>query len=307
MEYASENYPDTFIGIAVHNNDPMQNNEYNSRAGFSAFPGMNVDRTVMGDDPSGDIIENHILQRQDIPNPVKIDINPTVSGNELTVEASATFYSNFSDANFRLAAILVEDDVTGTTSGYNQANYYSGGGNGAMGGYENLPNPVPAADMVYNHVGRALLGGYDGQEGSVPNVISDGQTATYTFNYTIPDEFFSNHLHVVVLVIDDNNGQVLNANKADLGVLAVSDVNSSSGFSLYPNPATDFVNLKIEQSGDYSIKIYDLTGKAVYTQKAQSLNSNATVKVPVSNINSGVYVISIEGKNQSFTKKLIVK
>lgn len=307
MEYASENYPDKFIGVAVHNNDPMENSTYDTRAGFSAFPGMNVDRTIMGDDPAADIIENYIIERTDVPNPVKIDINPVVSGNELTIEASATFYSNFSNADFRLAAILVEDNVTGTTSGYNQANYYSGGSNGAMGGYENLPNPVPAAQMVYNHVGRALLGGYDGQEGSIPNVISDGQTASYTFNYTIPEEFLSNNLHVVVLVIDNNNGQVLNANKADLGQLDVSDLNSSKGFSLYPNPASDFVNLNIDQTGKYSIKIYDMAGKSVFVQKAQNLNANSTVKIPVSNINSGVYVISIEGENQSFTKKLIIK
>jgi len=307
MAYASENYPDTFIGIAVHNNDPMKNTEYDNRAGINAFPGMNVDRTVMGDDPSSDVIENHILQRTGVPNPVKIEINPTVSGHELSVEASATFFSNFSNANFRLAAILVEDGVTGTGSGYNQANYYSGGAQGPMGGYENLPNPVPASQMVYDHVGRALLGGYDGQAGSVPTVITDGQTASYTFNYTIPDEFFSDNLHVAVLVIDNSTGQVLNANKADLGVLGVQDVNLSQGFSIYPNPASDFVNLNISQNGKYSVKIYDMAGKSVFTQPQKEMNANSTVKVPVSGLPGGVYIISIEGEKQSFSKKLIVK
>jgi len=307
MEYASENYPDSFIGIAVHNNDPMKNTEYDNRAGFNAFPGMNVDRTVMGDDPSSDIIENHILQRSIVPNPVKIEITPVVSEHELSVEANATFYSNFSNADFRLAAILVEDGVTGTGSGYNQANYYSGGANGPMGGYENLPNPVPASQMVYNHVGRALLGGYDGQAGSVPSVISDGQTASYTFNYTIPDGFFSDHLHVVVLVIDNSTGHVLNANKADLGILGVQDVNLSEGFSMYPNPASDFVNLNVGQDGKYSIKIYDMAGKSVFAQSQRNMNAGSTVKVPVSGLPGGVYVISIEGEKQSFSKKLIVK
>ncbi len=307
MDYASENYPDSFIGIAVHNNDPMENNEYDSRAGFSAFPGMNVDRTIMGDDPSSDIIEGHILQRSSIPNPVKVEITPIVSGHELSVEANATFYSNFSNADFRLAAILVEDGVTGTGAGYNQANYYSGGAQGPMGGYESLPNPVPASQMVYNHVGRALLGGYDGQEGSVPSVITDGQTVSYTFNYTIPDEFFSNDLHVVVLVIDNSTGQVLNANKADLGTLGVHDINLAEGFNMYPNPASDFVNLNVGQNGKYSIKIYDMTGKSVFAQSQKEMTANSTVKVPVSGLPSGVYVISIEGEKQSFSKKLIVK
>src|SRR5690606_25710137 len=145
-------------------------------------------------------------------NPVAIDVTTELSGSELTVNASATFYSNFSNANFRFAAILIEDDVTGTGSGYAQENYYAGGSYGPMGGYESLPATIPASQMVYDHVGRALLGGYNGQAGSIPTTITDGQTVDYTFNYTIPSAFKPNRLSVAVLVIDANTGRVVNTN-----------------------------------------------------------------------------------------------
>ena len=56
------------------------------------------------------------------------------STKKVTFDVSATFLANVADARFN--AVVVENEVTGTTSGYNQANYYSGGSNGAMGGYE---------------------------------------------------------------------------------------------------------------------------------------------------------------------------
>ena len=59
-----------------------------------------------------------------------------------------------------MAVVIVEDSVRGTASGYAQANYYSGGGNGPMGGYENLPSTIPASQMTYNHVARVLAGGF---------------------------------------------------------------------------------------------------------------------------------------------------
>ena len=53
---------------------------------------------------------------------------------------------------------LTEDGVRRVmTSGYNQVNAYAGNALGPMGGFESLPNPVPAAQMVYDHVARVLL------------------------------------------------------------------------------------------------------------------------------------------------------
>ena len=68
-------------------------------------------------------------------------------------------------------AVVVEDGVRGTGSGYNQVNAYSGGANGPMGNYHNLPNPVPAAQMVYDHVARAILGNWVGTEASLPTSV----------------------------------------------------------------------------------------------------------------------------------------
>src|SRR5690606_19364425 len=46
MAHMYANYSDKFVGIAVHNGDPMTVAAYDSASGFTGFPGMHVDRTI---------------------------------------------------------------------------------------------------------------------------------------------------------------------------------------------------------------------------------------------------------------------
>src|SRR5690606_6213490 len=279
MEYMYNNHSDKFVGIAVHNGDPMTNTEYDNAVSFTGFPGMHMDRTYKDVGVSLEIMESYVLWRSAIPNPVSIDVETSVSGNQLTADASATFHSNYTNANLRLAAIVIENNVTGTTSGYIQVNAYAGGGNGPMGGYENLPYTIPASMMVYDHVGRALLGGYDGVAGSVPTTLTDGETVNYTFSYTIPATYDIDQISIAVVVLDADTGYVVNSNMAYAGTLSVNDLEVNAGFSVYPNPATDIVNLQINQDGKFAVKIYDITGKEVFVKTPEFLTSNSALSL----------------------------
>lgn len=50
LEKVNEDYPNDQVSIAVHNQDPMMVTEYDGGASFSGFPGMNVDRELLGVD-----------------------------------------------------------------------------------------------------------------------------------------------------------------------------------------------------------------------------------------------------------------
>ncbi|ALO16752.1 hypothetical protein L21SP5_03137 [Salinivirga cyanobacteriivorans] len=213
MDYMAENYPDTWIGVAVHNGDPMVNTTYDNGLGniIGGYPSGLVDRTGGDTDPSA--FESAYLSQIDQVPPASIDVNflswdPETR--EISFELSSEFVVDYTDLRFN--AVVAEDHVTGANSGYNQANYYSGGGSGPMGGYEDLPNPVPAADMVYRHVARDILGGWDGTESSLPATIATGETHSYTYNYTLSDEWDGNEINLIGLLIDQNSGAVLNAN-----------------------------------------------------------------------------------------------
>lgn len=309
MEHMTDTYPNTFAGVAVHNGDPMTVTAYDDAAGISAFPGANVDRALLGVDVSTQDFENFYNDRIDLISPAGLGIQTGGSGNAVTVTVNATFRTVFAASNYRLGVIITEDNVTGTGTGYAQVNYYSGGANplnGAGHNWQTAPDPVPAADMEYDHVGRALLGGYMGQTGSVPAAITDGQVASYTFNYTVPGTSNRANMHAVAVLIDQNTGEVVNAKQISLATLGLAEA-STINMEVFPNPASDFVNVKFEgQGGDYTVSIIDLAGRTVASKVVTGAGATA-VEVPVAGLVAGNYLISVANETGSYTQKLMVK
>ena len=303
MAYMQTTYPDEFIGIAVHNDDPMTLSEYDNGANFSSFPGMNVDRVVKGADVSQSTMVSNLNTRKLLTTPVALDANGGVSGANITINAMATFKTTFANANYRLGVIISENNVTGTANGYRQSNAFSGGTT-VMGGYETKPNPVPANQMVYDHVGRALLGGYQGQAGSVSSTITDGQTASYTFNYTVPATSNINNMHAVVVLIDQDNGEIVNAKSVELATLGVSTTKLAT-FTLYPNPASDQINISNLDGGSYKITIYDMLGRLIQSDVKEILD-NETTTLSIKGIAKGEYIVNIASGSSSYSKHLLV-
>lgn len=310
LDYMSATYPNTVVGVAVHNGDPMTVTDYDgpiSTMVGGSYPSGVVDRKLQADPGQASLQGAYDEQITEVV-PVDLASGTTQSGNDLTINAQATFYTPFSAANFRLGVIITENNVSGTASGYAQVNYYAGGSNGPMGGYESLPDPVPAAQMVYNHVGRALLGGFDGQANSVPAVINGGDTVSHTFNYTVPATSNVADLHIVVVLIDGNDGSVLSAQQSTVAEsLSVEDVTGIDSIKLYPNPATDKLNIAFQAgNGDYSISVTDMLGRTVITQNYEGLFGNQTIELPISQLNAGHYIMNINDGTSSYSSKFVV-
>jgi hypothetical protein len=312
LDYMYSTYPASVVAVAVHNSDPMEVPEYDN--GISSFiagyPSGAVDRLIANVDPGIASLENVYNQRINELVPLSLSADATQSGDELTITVNATFFSNFSSAgtDFRFGAIITENGVTGTGSGYNQANNYAGGGNGPMGGYENLPNPVPASQMVYDHVGRALLGGFNGEAGSVPASVVDGQTVSHTFTYTIPSTSDINNMNIVPVLLSQTAAGVIGVSEISVSqALSVEEVSGIDSIKIYPNPAKDNINIAFEASnGDYNISVTDMLGRTVLTKSFEGLFGNQTLQLPVSDLNSGYYLITIKDGQSSYSSKFIV-
>nr|WP_294860008.1 Omp28-related outer membrane protein [uncultured Fluviicola sp.] len=311
MEYMDNTYPNTFAGVAVHNGDPMTLTAYDNAADFSGFPGANVDRVLLGVDVSDQDFDSYYQDRKDLVTPAGLSLQTGGSGNAVTVTVNATFRTVFAASNYRLGVIISEDNVKGTGSTWDQHNYYSSQTNnialnGAGHNWQTETDPVPAANMEYDHVGRALLGGYSGQTGSVPAVITDGQVATYTFNYTVPATSVRANMHAVAVLIDQATGEVINAKEISLATLGLAEAKTIN-MEVFPNPASDVVNVKFEgQGGDYTVSIIDLAGRTVASKVVTGAGSTA-VAVPVTGLVAGNYLISIANETGSYTQKLMVK
>ena len=81
-------------------------------------------------------------------------------------------------------------------------------------------------------------------------------------------------------------------------LLAVSDVAKKSTVSVFPNPATDVINVKSENKIS-QISIYDASGKAVKTTAETAIN--------VENLAKGSYLVSIKYADGTTESKKVIK
>ena len=86
--------------------------------------------------------------------------------------------------------------------------------------------------------------------------------------------------------------------------MSVNDVLSSK-FSMYPNPATNVLNITSSDALQIdSVKITDVNGRIVFNN---AFSSTDTAEINVANLASGMYVISIKSNQGVATKKFMKK
>ncbi len=298
-----------FIGIAIHNGDPMVIPAYDS--GINAyippsFPGAAVDRVIEGD--PGSFSSMYDARSSHIP-PASIDVSYALVGSNIEVTVTANFVANLT-GDFRLAAVITEDNVTGTASGYNQANYYSGGGAGAMGGYESLSDPVPAADMHYEHVARALGDNQIlGTSGSLPASVAAGTSESYTYIIPRGAGWNMDWLNFIGMLVDGTTGEILNAGITTAEPSGINEESAEFGLAIFPNPSSNLTYLQVNllETSTISIEVYNNLGELVFVEQAQNLDQgNYNYTIDVTNFAAGLYTVKTTVNETVQTDKLSV-
>ncbi len=307
MDQFANDYDGFWIGIAVHNGDPMTVTEYDTGMGgfISGYPSALVDR---GPEVDPSAMTNQFFSRLQTAPTATISNSYTwdATTRELVVTVTADFLSAASD-QYKLACVLTEDGVTGTSSGYNQVNYYAGGGSGVMGGYEALPNPVPAAQMVYDHVARAIQPAFGGDVASFPAVVNAGDQHSKTYTFVLPAEWNENNIHIVGMILDPS-GRIDNAGSLKFGSVGINEIENLVAFRMYPNPSSISTTVVLELANESQVQlaVYDMTGKVVASKDYGTLSSTE-LKINTINFETGVYIVELTVNGQKTMKRLIVE
>ncbi|HRR04188.1 MAG TPA: T9SS type A sorting domain-containing protein, partial [Bacteroidales bacterium] len=78
-------------------------------------------------------------------------------------------------------------------------------------------------------------------------------------------------------------------------------------FTLYPNPTTNFVNLRVENDNfsfsDINYRLFDVFGKLIKTEKIADIDT----KIDLSPLPAGFYFIQLSQSQQIITTAKIIK
>ncbi|MBL4705632.1 MAG: Omp28-related outer membrane protein [Flavobacteriales bacterium] len=315
------NYPGNVVGVSIHNADAMTFSD-GIQTGFNvtAFPGGMVNRTQVAGQAkepfSRSLWEAEVVSQIGSYTPVDVSIAATYNSTsrELTIDLTADFV-DYAGGDLRFVAMLVENGVTGTGSGYDQVNYYSSAhSSGGVGGASHLHynDPTPIVGYVHNHVLRALPGGAFGNAGVISSPVSPGTNVSESFTLTVPTSVNANNIKVVGFVA------YYSTTIGERSVLDVAEVTPTSFVSIdehdiannllvYPNPANDFVQIEmLTGTGEnpISVELMDMTGKLI---SSQSIFNNKT-RLNTENLDAGIYLLSIlTDKGNTVTKRLVIK
>ena len=102
----------------------------------------------------------------------------------------------------------------------------------------------------------------------------------------------------------------------DRSVLTISVVQNTStsieentdpGSTLWPNPATDLVNISLDRpvDGRTRVSITDLEGRLLRTMDRTFTSGTSTLTLPVADLAAGVYILSIENGGRSMMHRFV--
>ena len=75
-----------------------------------------------------------------------------------------------------------------------------------------------------------------------------------------------------------------------------------NNIQIYPNPASNFINISTNATEISDLIIKDMSGKVVYTD-----NFNSKISINTESYSKGIYLIDVKNKNGIYSKKITIK
>jgi Secretion system C-terminal sorting domain/PKD domain len=130
--------------------------------------------------------------------------------------------------------------------------------------------------------------------------FGDGATAT-SIN---PLHQYTTAGNKIITITATRNGCSETFSKTiNIAPLAMADLNASSSFKMYPNPATTILTVKQDLVKCITYKIVNITGQVLQT----GIINNAEKQIPVSLLADGIYYLHLLDNNKSIGQQKFIK
>lgn len=317
-----KNYSGYFAPVSVHADkdttvkDTMTLKGYSNFLAIPTYPRIVTDRSFLVDPRN---VEASFIQRITAA-PEGILVNGAEydpATRQLKVSITTTIKKDIS-GDYRVACILTEDSVSGVSTAFDQVNGYSGGALGEMGGFELLPNPVPAAQMNYNYVARAFSPAFDGYPNAYGASASTGQIITHNFKYTLPASWDANQIHIIGVMLDAS-GSSSNASYTTIKeavkngfipgiVVGINQIaEAPDAIRLAPNPTSElsYILMNLKSESTVSVDIYNINGALVASKTYGKIAGPYRLPIDAQLLSKGLYFVRVNVNNQPTVLKLI--
>lgn len=331
MDYFADNYPGSetkgkFIGIAIHGNmnyaDPMNEGveRYVTSAmalsNNSSMPSANFNRKTQGAFPYNLQYAKREASKTSYNKAVITGVKyPELSNPDdiygSTVNVDFDVYNAYDAADLDLSAaiVLIENDVQGYESGYNQSNTFAGRTSDFVENYNSLLIPymkefvsggslakssIPYDEMVYQHVARGIWPDFYGT--AIESVWEADKPSHFNLSFEVPDNLLIwENTEVIVMILDNATNAVVASDIFPFSKYVAGDDSSVEKISDDTRISRNGNILDVAAEDGATVNVYAADG---------SLLASKTVAGGTAQINasafSGVVIVSVAGKSAKF-------
>lgn len=229
MEMLADKYPDTFIGIGIHqynSSDPMYNSNYKS-LDWPGAPNCVLNRNGQYIDPfygNGGSIEDDFKTAMDNLPMVEVNVSGVWNEDSTKVTATANVESLIS-GKYNIDFVLVADSVQGSSSSWCQSNNFASYSAGSVNNDPYLSRFCKGGEYGTTYFAYAfndvLIGSsYSGSRNNATlDALVADQTTTATYELAMPVKttlkkaIDKTKVSVIAIVYDPATGAILNAGK----------------------------------------------------------------------------------------------
>ena len=322
MEKCEKALGDKFIGLAIHDGDPLASADYKPLVDLAkqqaGLPSAMINRIGMSFvDPyfgfEKDIVED-VKMLASAPVEAQTGLSSDWNEDETAVDVTAMFRFGLKGQgkHYSVAYALVEDGITG----YPQYNFY----HQAMGNIESI-DKLPADlqflftkgqlqqtqqgqvayfEPTFNNVACAIKD-ITGIAGSLDGLdISKGEIMTHTSSIKVPATVKNKkNLQVVFMLMDNLTGEIVNAIKTNIGDM-VWDENAGVKEVVADAAEIAVVNGAVQVKSNGQVAIYSVDGKLV---KSAAVNGEVTLSTFGL---KGVHVVRVVNDGNITVKKVML-
>ncbi|MDC3133372.1 T9SS type A sorting domain-containing protein [Bacteroidota bacterium] len=118
---------------------------------------------------------------------------------------------------------------------------------------------------------------------------------------TVPQPWWSSMIYLPVDGSTYSNGNAF-AIRLNLGSNVNINETSNKEIMVYPNPASNFINITTNSNEISELTIKDMTGKIIYND-----NFNSKIIINTESYSKGIYLIDVKNTNSIFSQKISIK
>lgn len=162
-------------------------------------------------------------------------------------------------------------------------------------------NWVPTTD--FTTAGGADAVSYDWSIDPVEagTISGEGLTGTVTWNDT-----YEGDVNIAVRGVNDCGQSTFSGALTVLAKVCVGIEEINTSAFIYPNPASDVLNVELKGNQELTLTVTDAMGKAVFTKVVEVAGSHTEI-INTENLETGVYFIFVKGDTSNIMQKFLVK